>query len=103
MGLRKPQKGIHYLELAAAQGSLTAMSNLGYWFSGQKSPRMTPDLIEALKWYYIQTVLESPHTNSTSRNVANQKNKMSPDQIEAAKFRASHWLDNNKINETHMD
>jgi hypothetical protein len=82
-----------YWEMAAAQGSLNAMNNLGFLYSGGVGGKTAPppDKLEALKWYRIGEIVSGePSFNygTLVRTVSDLD--ISRAEIAAATWRAAH-------------
>lgn len=87
---RDPQKAKYYFELAAKQGVLDAMNNLGYIWAGK--PGVYGDKVEALKWHFIAFLT---HNGKESPNIKGLVAKLTSSQVEHAEAQARRWVQDN--------
>lgn len=83
---RNNELGRKYMLMAAEQGSIDGINNLGYIASGATG--MTEDKRETLKWHRIAEIL----SGQQSTNVAFDKRDMENADIQQAETQARKWI-----------
>lgn len=82
------ERGKRYTKLAAEQGSIDAMNNLGYVERG--STGQPPNYIESLKWYRIGEIVSLQR----SVNIEYVKKQIGTAEIQHAEIEANRWIEN---------